>query len=75
MEASVLDLRYRMKEVLRALDRREQVKILYHGKVKGIIVPAAENKAAKVSEHPFFGMKTNEAKPVGEVKREMHRVL
>lgn len=60
MEASIVDLRYKMKEVLEALDRRENVKILYHGKVKGIISPAAEgnenNHCIKVQEHPFFGM-------------------
>jgi len=60
MEASIVDLRYKMKEVLEALDRRENVKILYHGKVKGIISPATEgnenNCWKKVQEHPLFGM-------------------
>jgi hypothetical protein len=40
MEASVLDLRYRMDEVLKALDRREKVIILYHGKVKELKLSA-----------------------------------
>lgn len=35
MQASILDLRYRMKEILQALERNETVEILYHGKRKG----------------------------------------
>jgi hypothetical protein len=56
VRASVLDLRYRMNEVLKALDRRERVSLLYHGKVKGAIVPVGESRVARTSEHPFFGM-------------------
>jgi len=37
MKANVVDLRYKMNDVLKALDRNEQVTVLYHGKVKGII--------------------------------------
>ncbi len=32
MKATVLDLRYKMNEVLKALDKRERVTILYHGR-------------------------------------------
>ena len=55
MKASIIDLRYRMKEVLRALRRRESVHVLYHGKEAGIIIPAKKSSTLKVSEHPFFG--------------------
>ena len=57
MEASVLDLRYKMKAVLEALERREEVRILYHGKIKGTIVPASRKGTARIADHPFFGMK------------------
>jgi len=40
MKASVVDIRYKMTEVLDALERSESVAILYHGKTKGIIQPA-----------------------------------
>lgn len=60
MKASVLDLRYRMSEVLKALDRRERVSLLYHGKVKGAIVPVSEKGAARTVDHPFFGMASKE---------------
>ncbi len=56
MRASILDLRYRMKDVLSALDRNESVDILYHGKLKGTILPHNEQSGCSVTEHPFFGM-------------------
>ena len=34
MKASIIDLRYRMKDVLRALDRHEKVGIFYYGKLR-----------------------------------------
>lgn len=58
MRASVVDLRTKMKEVLQALRRNEQVEILYHGKVAGIITPPKTHagKRVKVQDHPLFGM-------------------
>ncbi len=58
MEANIVDLRYRMKEVLKALERNERVRILYHGKVKGIIMPSGHERGpeASVTAHPFFNM-------------------
>ena len=34
MKASIVDLRYKMNTILKALDRNEAVTILYHGKEK-----------------------------------------
>ena len=56
MKASVVDLRYKTKEILNALDRNESVTVLYHGKVKGVIKPAGGAPATKIKDHPFFGM-------------------
>ncbi len=56
MKASILDLRYKTKDILKALERNESVTVLYHGKVRGIIKPAREKPLAKVKDHPFFGM-------------------
>jgi hypothetical protein len=50
MKATVLDLRYKMNEVLKALDKREKVTLLYHGKVKGTIYPESGRKATKVED-------------------------
>ena len=60
MKASALDLRYRMNEVLKALERRESVSLLYHGKVKGAIVPIGRKGTVRTPAHPFFGMGSTE---------------
>ncbi|VAX03960.1 hypothetical protein MNBD_GAMMA19-1281 [hydrothermal vent metagenome] len=57
MKASIVDLRYKTNDILKALDRNESVTVLYHGKVKGIIKPAREKSELKVKDHPFFGMR------------------
>jgi antitoxin (DNA-binding transcriptional repressor) of toxin-antitoxin stability system len=67
MKASVLDLRYRMSEVLKALDRRERVSLLYHGKIKGAIVPVAERQVVRTEDHPFFAMASEAAESVDVV--------
>jgi antitoxin (DNA-binding transcriptional repressor) of toxin-antitoxin stability system len=58
MEASILDLRRRMAEVLRALDRNESVKILYRGRQRAILIPAGapDQQGRSVSSLPAFGM-------------------
>jgi len=56
MKASVVDLRYRMNEILKAIDRNEEVTILYHGKVKGVIKPRIFGSRRRISDHPFFNM-------------------
>jgi hypothetical protein len=71
MEASVVDLRYRMKDVLEALERRETVKILYHGKVKGTIIPASGCQEMRIVDHPFFGMRATEKASVSEVMDDL----
>jgi len=55
-EGRVVDLRYRMTDILKALARNEEVTILYHGKVKGIIISIPKKETKKISAHPFFGM-------------------
>jgi hypothetical protein len=67
MQTTVVDLRYKMKDVLKALTRRERVQILYHGHVKGEIVPAGESSAVPVKKHPFFGMYCDDTRPVEAV--------
>lgn len=56
MKASVVDLRYKMNDVLKALDRNEEVTVLYRGKVKGILIPSGKKLHMKITDHPFFGM-------------------
>jgi len=56
MKASIVDLRYKTKEILKALGRNESVTVLYHGKIRGVIRPAREKSVSRVKNHPFFGM-------------------
>ena len=71
MKATVLDLRYKMKEVLKALDRREKVTLLYHGKIKGTIIPSGGKSELAVEDHPFFNMAEKETKSVKEQMDEL----
>ena len=60
MKATVVDLRYKMNDVLKALDRNEKVTVFYRGKMKGVLIPSVEQKKdAKMSDHPFFGMNSS----------------
>lgn len=67
MDASVVDLRYKTREILKALDRRESVNILYHGKLKATIVPALAAGSASLDTHPFFGSAGKGAPKVSEI--------
>ncbi len=66
MKATVVDLRYKISDILKALDRDEDVEILYHGKTKGIIVPVSGKTAMLVKDHLFFNMAASE-KPVDKI--------
>lgn len=68
MKASIVDLRYKTSDILKALERNESVTVLYHGKVKGIINPVKKEFMNKVMDHPFFGMyKESELSPLEEL--------
>jgi hypothetical protein len=74
MKASVVDLRYKMNDVLKALDRSEKVTLLYRGKVKGILIPVERHAGMKIMDHPFFGMRSQEVeKTVADVLNDLRR--
>ena len=73
MKASIVDLRYKMNNVLKALARNEKVQILYHGKVKGIISPIINDMNKKVKDHPFFGMRRKLKKTVAEEMKDLKK--
>ena len=58
MEASVLDLRKRMREVMMAIDRHETVTLTHRGKRRAIIVPWSKTRRTKVktADLAAFGM-------------------
>lgn len=66
MKASVVDLRYRMKSVLDALNRNETVTVLYHGRETAVITSIGSREEFHVADHPFFGMKSDMSETVEE---------
>jgi hypothetical protein len=73
MKASIVDLRYKTREILRALERNETVTVLYHGKVKGIIEPAGKSPHARVRDHPFFGMYRDDRESVQDQMERLRK--
>jgi len=73
MKASIVDLRYKTTDILKALDRNESVTVLYHGKIKGIIKPAKEKSKLKVKDHPFFSMYNDSEKSALEELDSLRR--
>jgi antitoxin (DNA-binding transcriptional repressor) of toxin-antitoxin stability system len=71
MQANIVDLRYKMNDVLKALDRNEKVTILYRGKPKGVIHPIEKKEPMKMQDHPFFGMHADDKRPVSDVMDEL----
>ncbi len=59
-----------MNDVLKALDRNEDVDILYRGKTKGVLVAKVVRPGVKVQEHPFFNMRASKQ----SVETEMDRL-
>jgi antitoxin (DNA-binding transcriptional repressor) of toxin-antitoxin stability system len=70
MKATVVDLRYKTRELMEALDRRETVTLTYRGKVKGYLVPAKPSKM-RVQDHPFFGSDPGDGRTVAEEMRDL----
>ena len=57
MKASVVDLRRRMKDVVRALERGETVELTHRGKTKGVVHPSKSACMLKrACEHEAFGI-------------------
>ena len=71
MNASIVDLRYKTKQILEALDRRETVSVLYHGKVKGRLVPATSADRRRVQDSAFFGMRAKDRTQVPKVMQTL----
>ena len=58
MNATIVDLRYKMKHVLRVIDRGETVTVLYRGKERAKLMPIAPapvGGAPKTKDQPLFG--------------------
>ena len=76
MKATIVDLRYRTKDVLNAVAHGETVTVLYRGKPKAQIVPVSEKKhGTRLSKDKAFGLwKDNDAfRDVSTYVRKLRR--
>jgi prevent-host-death family protein len=75
MEATILDLRRRTREVLDALERNEAVTITYRGVKKGVITPvgAREKNGRSAADHPAFGIWSDRQGDVEGTVRKIRR--
>ena len=72
MLATVVDLRYNMKEVLKAIGRNEKVTISYHGKEKAILAPIKRvTKKISLKDHPAFGMLADDKESVEDIMKSL----
>lgn len=71
MNATVVDLRYKTRAILKALERSESVHILYHGKLKGTLVPASAPAQEPLDRHPFFGSLAKGKASVPEIMQSL----
>ncbi|MEK6731967.1 MAG: type II toxin-antitoxin system Phd/YefM family antitoxin [Pseudomonadota bacterium] len=71
MRANIVDLRYRMNDVLKALDRNEEVTILYYGQEKGVIKPIQQVTDANVENHPMFGVYGDDKQTVSKTMSDL----
>jgi len=72
MEAKIVDLRYKMNDVLKALERNERVVVKYRGKTKGIIHPQGNAVVYKaVEDHAFFGTHRGDQVSVDEIMERL----
>jgi len=78
MKATIVDLRYRMNDVLKALDRNEDVTILHRGRRRGVIRASDRPTASVTSDHPFFNMRQSTRsveQEMAELRGGRHRDL
>ena len=71
MQATIVDLRYHMKEVLEALNRNEEVSVLYHRKKIASLVPLRQIRKTSIKDHEFFGMLNNENSTVDTTMNQL----
>jgi antitoxin (DNA-binding transcriptional repressor) of toxin-antitoxin stability system len=69
MKASVMDLRYRTKEILRALDAKEEIILTHRGNEKGKITPIGTKSPhpGSLANHRAIGMWADAVEPVPEL--------
>lgn len=69
MKASVMDLRYRTREILRALEAKEEITLTHRGTEKGTIIPASSLSpdSKSLADHPAVGMWADQTESVPDL--------
>ncbi len=74
MQASVVDLRYKTKEILQRLRNQEKVEITCRGKIEGVILPAKRSAPRlPLSNHPAIGMWKDQQESVEATVRRLRK--
>jgi hypothetical protein len=74
MQASVVDLRYKTKDILECLRRSQKVELTCRGKIEGIIMPVALNPdRPPLSGHPAVGMWKDQEEHVSDMMRRLRK--
>ena len=74
MNASLVELRTRTKEIMRAVDRNEVVNLYSHGKLRAQIVPPkSAKKRPSVMDDPLCGYCKDDPEPAAEKARRLRR--
>jgi antitoxin (DNA-binding transcriptional repressor) of toxin-antitoxin stability system len=71
MNVSIVELRYKTKEVLKAVERGEQVVVVARGREKGVISRRASGPLTSAAQHPFFNSAKTRRRSVDAVMAEL----
>jgi len=71
MKASFVDLRNKSSEIIQALNRNEQVTVLYRGKPAAVMLPIGNTSEAvcRAKDHPAFGLWADDQERKGTEKK------
>ena len=77
MKANITNLEDQLEDVLKALERGEDITVLYQGEVKGTLQATIQNTVSTL-EHPFFGsvegsVNSGQSADVSEVMDKLRR--
>lgn len=78
MKASFVDLRNKSAQIIRALNRKERVTVLYRGKPAAVMHPIdnpEDHAVTKTADHPAFGLwaDRDSTKDVSEQVRRLRK--
>lgn len=73
MKANIIDFRTNSRKIIQALDRKENVELFYHGKLKAVINPVSKKNSKLVQESDFFGCLKNESESVEDIMNKVRR--